>query len=117
MNLSIFKQQKENIEEIETDMRDPVSIQDIEDMIKLINVASEIKCDFKLVLNLEIGEFCVKSDNFKGIKMSKATKKQADRLVISHSNALLLVDTVIQVKHIVGITFALKFEDRSDVNV
>lgn len=91
----------------------PVPMEQIEDMIKIINVAKETGCMFTLALKLEIGDFSVSSDNFKEIKLLKANKTEGERLMIAHSNALMIVHTMIEVKHIIGVNFTLKFSDKS----
>ena len=105
--------------EFNEDEKEPVDIKDLEGVIELINVAKEVNCSFTLKLLLEIGEFIVQSDNFKSIKLLKANKTQSERLVITHTNALITMDTTIEAKHIVGINFTLTFKNmyESDVNV
>lgn len=112
MNLNIFKPKA--IEKMEKELnenfeQEPVKMEDVEDLIKLINTAKETNCNFTLELCLEVGSFDIQSDNFQDIKLLKANKTQEDRLLITHTFALLSMDTTINVKHIVKIRFRLTF--------
>ena len=101
--------------QIDTENQEPVDIQDIKDVISLVNTASKVNCTFVLHLILNIGEFNVKSDNFKNIDLLKANKTQDERLSITHTDALMLIDTTINVKDIIGIEFTLKFINKEEV--
>lgn len=111
--LKISKTLKEIDEECnEHNDKEPVDIKTIEDVIVLITAAQEVNCVFELEFLLEIGNFIVKSDNFKGIKLLKANKTQEERLIITYTDALLVMDTTINTKHIVGVNFRLTFNDK-----
>ena len=100
---------KEIDSEIDNSKKEPIDIKQIENLIELINVAKDIGCVFTLKILLEIDNFLLKSDNFKNIKLLKPNKTQESRLVITHTNALLNIDTTIETKYIVGINFDLSF--------
>ena len=112
--LSKFKKSVKDVEKVKNE--EPVSKEDIEALISLINVASETKSDFELCLKLSIGMFKVDYASFDGIKL--VTKKnEEDKLLIKHKNMLLSNDTFINIKDINHIRFNLKFYDKEENDV
>ena len=104
-----FKSEPEVIEE-NIDI-EPISIKDVEDVVKIINEArkvNELNLYFELILYLKIGEFYVDSVSLKDIKILKKTKSEPDRIIISHCNALLSTDTTIRLEDILKISFKLE---------
>ena len=110
----MFESLKKVQEYENNEIKEPVSKKDVEDAIKLINIAHEVGCDFDLQLTLEIGEFCVSADSYTGIKMLNKTKTDGDRLVISYKNALLSNDTIIDLKNILHISLKIEFCDKNE---
>ena len=109
--LERLKNKKEQIDTIDKSSLEPVDKKEIEDVIKLIEVAHNTNCNFILKLILEIGEFSVDADSYDGIKLI-TSKKDGDRLLIKYKNLLLSYDTYIELQHIKCIDFCLKYSNR-----
>ena len=114
--LAKFKQKAQTIDKIEKENVKPVEKKEIEDAIKLIEVADEIKCDFEICLKLTIDNFVVSSDAFKGIKLV-STKKEGDKLLIKHANLLLLNETYIDLDKIIQIQVKCNYISGGDNDV
>lgn len=97
-----------------TEAGEPVDIAKIEDLIKIIDLAQSINADFELSIILRIDGFTVDSLNFQGINFVKKTKNEPNKIVISHYNSLLLVDTIINTDDIVHFNLNIKFDDSGD---
>lgn len=114
MRWGITKTSKE-LKEIEKGtpvQSDPVSVEDLEKTIKLIETAKEVDCRFQVCFTLAIGEYFIDSDAFRGIKFLKKTKNEEDRVMVSQYNALLSTDTIIKVSDIIGVCVTIKFKDK-----
>lgn len=101
-------------DEIETEVEEPVDVAKIEELIKMIDLAQSVNADFKLSIILRIDGFVVDSINFAGIKFVKKTKNEPNKIVISHYNSLLLIDTMINVDDIIHFDLSIKFTDSGD---
>ena len=113
-----FFKTKEEINKIEEEVKEPVELSAIEDVIDLINVASKVKCAFQLRLTLSIGDFKIDNDNFEEIKLLNKSKKESNKLIITYKDVLLSNQTTIDVENIINIEFFLKYKDiGNDVNV
>lgn len=106
--LEKLKTKKEQIDAIDTEELKPVDKKDVEDVIKLIEIAHATNATFKLKLILSIGEFIVDSDSYDGIKFVNS-KKDGDKLLVKYKNLLLSYDTSIELEHIKCIDFSLKY--------
>ena len=73
------------------------------DVVKLLKVAYDIKCDFECVFNLSVGEFAICSESFNDIKIINKTKNAGTRVVVKYSNALLSNETIIPLENILCI--------------
>ena len=101
------------IKEIEKQVsKDPVSYEDIEKAIELINAAKKIDGLFKATFELAIGEFEINSATFKSIKMQKNKNKQ-DKVIIVYSTPILSTETTIDTCNIYGISISVSFIDTS----
>ena len=90
----------------------PVTKEELQQLIDIIEVARKIDASFDLVLSLSMGEFHVDSLSFVGIKM--INKKDEGKLLIQYKqNMLLLNDTYIDIENIMHIDFTLRFTDKN----
>lgn len=113
-----FFKTKEEINKIEEEVKEPVELSVIEDVIDLINVASKVKCAFQLHLTLSIGDFKIDNDNFEEIKLLNKNKKESNKLIITYKDVLLSNQTTIDTENIIHIEFFLKYKDKgNDINV
>lgn len=115
--MSLFKMKNE-IEKVEQEPpAEPVNISVIENVIDLITVASQVKCQFQLNLTLTIGAFKIDNDVFEDIKLSK-TKKENPKLIITYHDVLMSNQTTINVENVTKVEFLLKYTDKgNDTNV
>ena len=74
------------------------------DVVKLLQVASDIKCDFECVFKLSVGEFVINSESFNDIKIVNKTKNAGTKVVVKYSDVLLSNETVIPLENILCIT-------------
>ena len=101
------------IKEIERENIEPIDKETIENIVKLIETAYSVGCEFDLHLELTIGDFCVDSASYNGIKLIN-NKKDGDKLLIKQKNMLLLNETYIDLENIVHATFNLKLCDKNN---
>ena len=73
------------------------------DVVKLLKVAYDIKCDFECVLQLSVGEFAIYSESFNDIKIINKTKNAGTKVVVKYSDVLLSNETVIPLENILCI--------------
>ena len=92
---------------------EPVKKEELQHLIDIIEVAKDIGASFDLVLSLTMGEFCVDSYSFVGIKMTNSKKDEGKLLIQHKQNMLLLNDTYIDIENIVHIDFKLRFTDKN----
>ena len=112
----MFKQlrsKKVEMDMIEHTPEEPVKKEELQHLIDIIEVAKDIGASFDLVLSLTMGEFCVDSYSFVGIKMSNSKKDEGKLLIQHKQNMLLLNDTYIDIENIVHIDFKLRFTDKN----
>lgn len=74
------------------------------DVVKLLQVAYDIKCDFECVFQLSVGEFVINSESFNDIKIINKTKNAGTKVVVKYSDVLLSNETVIPLENILCIT-------------
>lgn len=106
--LEKLKSKAQTIDVIEKENVEPVSVDEIEKAIKLIEAAKEIDCDFKICFALKIDEFIVDSASFNGIKIIK-NKKEDNKLLIQYQNMLFSSDTYIDLNNIIGIDISCQY--------
>lgn len=92
---------------------EPVKKEELQHLIDIIEVAKDIGASFDLVLSLTMGEFCVDSYSFIGIKMTNSKKDEGKLLIQYKKNMLLFNDTCIDIENIVHIDFKLRFTDKN----
>ena len=92
----------------------PVDIEKVEDLIKIINVCKDIGAEFELCLILRLDGLTIDSSMFKDIKLLKKTKNEPDRLSVSYYNALLSTNSVIDINDIIHINLKIVFADTEE---
>ncbi len=90
---------------------EPVDKETIKKVIKLVETAYDVGCDFELCLELSIGEFAINAASYNGIKLIQ-NKKENDKLLIQYKNMLISNDTFIDLEHIKHINLNLTFSDK-----
>lgn len=106
--LEKLKGKAQTIDVIEKENVEPVTIDEIEKAIKIIEAAKEIDCDFKIRFALKIDDFIVDSASFNGIKIIK-NKKENNKLLIQYQNLLFSSDTYIDLNNIIGINISCQY--------
>ena len=106
----MFQKLRNKKHEIDTKVEkaEPIDEKTLENVIDLTKKAHELKCDFKMCLELINGErFIVDSASFNDIEIIKGSKKDTAKLLIKHNmnGELLLNNTYIEVLDIKDVTF------------
>lgn len=97
------------IKEIEKQVaKDPVSYEDLEKAIELINAAKNIDGLFRATFELAVGEFEIDSTTFQSIKLQKS-KNKPDKVIINHSTPIISTETTIETCNIYGINVEVSF--------
>lgn len=98
---------------VEKESLEPVSIEDIEQAIELMNAAHKIDTSFKASLILPFDTFEIDSDTFKSIKLQK-TKKEGNKIVVMCTDALMSTETTIDIANIHGIIMNISFTTKRE---
>ena len=78
-----------------TDAKEPVGFEKIENAVELIKLAHKINCDFDFAFTMNGSDaFVMDCMNFKDIRISKV-KNQPNKVIISHSDIFMDVETTI----------------------
>lgn len=88
----------------------PVDKKDIENVIKLVEVAQSVNCYFKICLSFSKDEFMVTSTFFKGIKLIN-NKKDGDKLLIQYNNTLYANDAYFDLDSIIHIHVVCQYQN------
>ena len=100
-------------EPIKKEALEPVSIEDVEEVIELINAAHKIGTPFKASLTLPIDTFTIDSDTFKSIKIQKS-KKEEDKVVIAYTTPIMSTETTIDINNIYSIVMSISFSTKEE---
>ena len=92
---------------------EPVSIEDVEEVIELIKAAHKIGTPVKASLTLPIDTFTIDSDTFKSIKIQKS-KKEEDKVVIAYTTPIMSTETTIDINNIYGIVMSISFSTKEE---
>ena len=103
----------EEAENESTETLEPVSIEDVEEVIELINVAHKIGIPFKASLTLPIDTFTIDSDTFKSIKIQKS-KKEEDKVIIAYTTPIMSTETTINISNIYNIAMKISFSTKRE---
>lgn len=87
---NIMKNNKEKI---------PVTMDDVDNLIKLVKLSKSIDCYFSVNLLLSSGNYTIDSNDLVDIKITQG-KTQPERLIISTQESLLAIETAINITDI-----------------
>lgn len=95
-------------EKVEEEPKDPVSIDDIEKTIELINTAHKIEAMFKAAFELPLDTLDINSTTFESIKLQKSKNKE-NKIVIKYATPIMSTETTIDVNNVYGIIVEISF--------